>query len=131
MSSDNSSGDGSGDENWTTDESWSWNASSKGGASRSSSNASSTPVNQFTTPPTTPAPSSPPALRRSARERRNPGEWWKTSHYAMAVESRSPVNFALLTMDEALNEPDHDKWMEAARKELENFEHYKVFELVQ
>ncbi|KAJ3090606.1 hypothetical protein HK100_007387, partial [Physocladia obscura] len=108
---DDESEDGGGgdeDENWTT------TGSGNGGASRVSSASRSSHDS------TTPGPSSPPAVRQSTRERKAPREWWKSGHYAMAVESRDPVNFALLTMEEALDSPEQAKWMEAAKKELEN-----------
>ncbi|TPX44940.1 DNA-directed DNA polymerase, partial [Chytriomyces confervae] len=68
------------------------------------------------------APDTPPSLRPK-RNRRPPGEWW-------ILDNRNSIHYAFMTMDEALQGPDAQKWKAAVEKELTNFKHFKAFELV-
>jgi len=69
-----------------------------------------------------------PEVRRSERSRHEPdrfGDWVTDDHALFIIESDEPTSY-----EEALIGPDSDKWLEAAKSEMESMSQNNVWTLV-
>ncbi|OAP03954.1 hypothetical protein AXX17_AT3G36890 [Arabidopsis thaliana] len=69
-----------------------------------------------------------PEVRRSERSRHKPdrfGDWVMDDHALFIIESDEPTSY-----EEAMMGPDSDKWLEAAKFEMESMSQNKVWTLV-
>ena len=65
-----------------------------------------------------------PEVRRSERSRHEPdrfGDWVTDDHALFLIESDEPMSY-----EEALMGPDSDKWLEAAKSEMESMSQNEV-----
>lgn len=91
------------------------------------------------TPPPPPAADEPPRLARGQRTFyevsadniiAGPRTRSRVRDFWLVNNDRNTVQYAFAGMSEVLKGPDADKWQSAAQKELLNFKHYGVFDLV-
>jgi len=69
-----------------------------------------------------------PEVRRSERSRHEPDrfeDWVTDDHTLFIIESDEPTSY-----EEALMDPDSDKWLEAAKSKMESMSQNKVWTLV-
>jgi transposase InsO family protein len=65
------------------------------------------------------------AVRRSARQHRQPGEWWKVSEHANLASSEPQ------TYEQAVNSPEREHWLEAIKSEHKSLVDNQTWELVE